>query len=191
MDDGNFLLAANSDWYEKCGSGSSDVWVFKCDSNGRILAETTFEGRGPEIAVTKNKQCAVVYNTVTFPEHRISVRGLDDKLNSIWKVEGLSQTARGTSAYKIAADGNDNFIVAGCEFGVPRLWKINSKGIQLWEHKVDTAFRVLGLDSLLVTESRYVISGPAQTRPDPNSQPATISRDDSDIVLALIDEQNP
>jgi hypothetical protein len=216
-ENGEILLAANSGSYNKFGAGPSEVWILKCDKEGKVLAETVLQGRHPAIAVAKERIVAVVYNRADFPKEDICVVGLDDRLNAVWKVESLSTEQVGVGIFNIAAASKGGFVVAGVKsglavemagsrllisplppdskFDLPWVWKIDKNGNITWEVEIDSDVSVSMVSGLLATDDGCIISGPANLEPavsyDPNGQVVIDrSHDDTDIFVAAVVEDN-
>ncbi|MHC4643755.1 MAG: hypothetical protein ACYS32_19095 [Planctomycetota bacterium] len=194
-DDGSFILAANSGEYNKFGGGQSDIWIIKCDRQGNVISEATFEGRHPTIAITKDGICAVSFNKASFPKVDLQIMGLDEKLNKIWGPQALYE-GQGVGIYNIKTDSADNFIIAGSKFMEVGLWKYNRKGNEIWSIPVRTQMSVPLIHLLITTENEYILAGagvdlalalenydPNQKKPGPNEH-----RDNMDIFITKVVE---
>ena len=216
-ENGEILLAANSGSYNKFGAGPSEVWILKCDKEGKVLAETVLQGRHPAIAAGKEGIVAVVYNRANFPEEDICVVGLDDRLNAVWKVESLSTEQVGGGIFNIAAGSKGGFVVAGSKMdvpvvmagwtllipplapdskiGLPWIWKIDKNGNIIWELELDTGLSLGMVYGLLATDDGCIITGSADLEVaalyDPNGQVVIDrSHDDTDIFVASVAEDS-
>lgn len=194
-DDGSFILAANSGEYNKFGGGQSSIWIIKCDRQGNVISEATFEGRHPTIAMTKDGICTVSFNKADFPKVDLQIMGLDKKLNKIWGPQALYE-GQGFGMYNIKTDSAGNFIIAGAKFGEVWLWKYDRKGNEIWSIPVKTQMAVAAILSLLTTENEYIMAGfgvdlaialenydPNQKKPGPNEH-----KDLADIFIAKVAE---
>jgi hypothetical protein len=194
-DDGSFILAANSGEYNKFGGGQSSIWVVKCDPEGNVISEATFEGRHPTIAITKDGICAVSFNKASFPKVDLQVMGLDKKLNKIWGTQALYE-GQGVGIYNIKTDIAGNFIIAGSKFSEVWLWKYDRKGNEIWSIPVRTQMAVPLIHLLITTENEYILAGsgmdlaialgnydPNQKKPEPDEH-----RDNMDIFIAKVAE---
>ena len=194
-EDGSFILTANSGEYNKFGGGESSVWIVKCDPEGNVISEATFEGRHPTIAITKDGICAVSFNTADFPSVNLQIMGLDKKLNKIWGPQALYE-GQGAGIYNIKTDSAGNFIIAGAKFGEVWLWKYDRKGNEIWSIPVRTQMAVPLIHLLITTENEYILAGsgmdlaialqnydPNQKKPGPDEH-----QDNMDILIAKVAE---
>jgi len=194
-DDGSFILAANSGEYNKFGGGQSNIWIIKCDRQGNVISEATFEGRHPTIAITKDGICAVSFNKASFPKVDLQIMGLDEKLNKIWGPHTLYE-GQGVGIYNIKTDGAGNFIIAGSKFMEVWLWKYDRKGNEIWSIPVRTQMAAPLIHLLITTENEYILAGsgmdlalaienydPNQKKPEPDEH-----RDNMDIFIAKVNE---
>jgi hypothetical protein len=193
-EDGGFTLAANSGQYNKFGAGLSDVWIVKCGKTGNILAETSFPGRHPTIAMTRNGHYAVSYNVADFPAGDMYITGLDEKLDKIWEIKSIDKNP-GSGIYRIAVDSRGNFVVAGSKFGKLWLWKISDKGAVVWDAPVNNQNDVVQVESLLVNGCDYVLAGGAikqspVPRDENNKRKEDVQWDINDILVSKVTEVN-
>ncbi len=194
-DDGSFILSANSGKYNKFGSGQSNIWIIKCDRQGNVISEATFEGRHPTIAITKNGIYAVSFNKADFPKVDLQIMGLDKKLNKIWGPHTLYK-GDGLGMYNVETDSAGNFIIAGSKFSEIWIWKYDRKGKELWSIPVKTQMAVPLIHLLITNENEYIMAGfgmdlalalenynPNQKKREPNEH-----KDLADIFIAKVAE---
>lgn len=192
-DDGSFILAANSGEYNKFGGGQSNIWIIKCDRQGNVISEATFEGRHPTIAITEGGICAVSFNKASFPKVDLQVMGLDEKLNKIWGPQALYK-GQGVGMYNIKTDSTGNFIIAGSKFMEVWLWKYDRKGNEIWSIPVRTQMAAPLIHLLITTENEYILAGSgmdlalALENYDPNQKKRGPDehRDNMDIFIAKV-----
>jgi hypothetical protein len=195
VDDGSFILAANSGEYNKFGGGQSNIWIIKCDRQGNVISEATFEGRHPTIDITKDGICAVSFNKASFPKVDLQIMGLDIKLNKIWGPQALYE-GQGVGIYNIKTDIADNFIITGSKFMEVWLWKYDREGNEIWSIPVRTRMSVPLIDLLITTEDEYILAGAgtdlaiALENYDPNQKKRGPDehRDNMDIFIAKVAE---
>jgi len=98
--DGGIICVAASGHYNKFGQGPSEVWVFKCDSTGRLLAEARIPGarlmKAAQSIAGDGEQFAVVYSKTELPpiceagvtgdlSFAAGVSAFDGQLRSVWR----------------------------------------------------------------------------------------------------------
>ena len=192
-DDGSFVLAANSGEYNKFGGGQSNIWIIKCDRQGNVISDATFEGRHPTIDITKDGICAVSFNKADFPKVNLQIMGLDEKLNKIWGPHTL-YNGQGIGMYNIKADSAGNFIIAGSKFMEVWLWKYDKKGKELWSVAAKTQVAVPLIEGFLATENEYTLSGCGKDlslevlKRDQKKRKPDEHQDLADILIAKVTE---
>ncbi len=162
---GGFVFIGSTGKYNKFGQGPSEIWLFKIDSAGKIVAEIRFpDGRimskgGPFIA-KNGKQFAVVYSTSQLPDIRsvdvsrvpsftAEIVALDYELKKLWSKRLADYSSVVTPLVTATADGN--YLVAGAVRKGPRIDKIGGGGKVIWSQttqvrsKGSPVYNVLGL----------------------------------------------
>jgi hypothetical protein len=164
-EDGGFVFLGSSGKYNKFGQGPSEIWIFKCDSAGNVVAETRFpDGRimskGGRFIARHAKQFAVVYSTSQLPDIRrvdvskapsftAEIVALDYELEKLWSkpLAGYSSVATPL----IAATPDGNYLVTGPVSKGPRIDKIGDGGKVIWSQttqvksKGSPTYNILGL----------------------------------------------
>jgi hypothetical protein len=158
LKDGGFILSADSGNYNKFGAGPSEAWIIKCDRDGNILNETTFNGRHPTVTVNGDVT-AVVFNKADFPQQDISVVGLDEKLKTIWKIDSLFGKTGGTGMLRAIANKQGDFVLAGNKSLAAEIWKVSKDGNILGELEIKDANLCVQFESLLQTKTGYLVAG--------------------------------
>jgi hypothetical protein len=156
--DGGFILGIDSGVYNKFGGGPSEVWIIKCDPNGNILGETTFEGRHPTVTIN-GAITAVVFNKENFPQQDVAIVGLDGDLKTIWRIDSLFGKADGLGMLRTIVNKQGNFVLAGNKFGAAALWEISKDGNRLGEIGIKGAEYCVLFNSLLQTPAGYLVAG--------------------------------
>jgi hypothetical protein len=159
LKDGGFIFSADSGSYNKFGGGPSEAWIVKCDRDGNILKEITFDnGRHPTVTVSDDI-AAVVFNKENFPQQDISVLGLDSGLKTVWRIDSLFGKTGGLGMLTTIVDKQGNFILAGSKFDSTSIWKISKKGKIHEEIEIKDAEHCVRFDSLLQTPGGYIVAG--------------------------------
>jgi hypothetical protein len=192
---GEIVFAANSGSNNKFGAGECNVWVVKCDKDGKVLAKTTFPGRHPGVAVSNEEAIAVVYNRENFPKQDICAVGLDGKLHETWRLNGLVTDNIGVGLARIVAGVPDGFAVA-CGSKGPVLLRISEKGKLLWEESIplpENAISVTIVETVLAGKGDYYLNGHIGFMPvynqDPNgTRTFDTKADRDDVMVARIRE---
>jgi hypothetical protein len=187
--DGGFVLAADSGIYNKFGGGPSIAWIIKCDKNGGIVSETTFEGRHPTVAV--NGITTVVTNRADFPQQDMAVVGLDGELKTLWQIESLFGKTGGGGLFRIIVNQQGDFVLAGNKFLTARLWIIDKKGRCLRECEIEDAKHCVIFDCLFETPEGFLIAGgvphmSALTSSSEGKFEQGIQRDNMNILVAEV-----
>jgi hypothetical protein len=165
------------------------VWVVKCDRDGKVLAQITFPGRHPGVAVSNEGAIAVVYNRENFPKQDICVAGMDGKLRETWRLDSLMADNMGVGLARIVAGVPDGFAVA-CSSKEPVLLRISEQGKLLWEESIplpENAISVPAIETLLAGKGNYYLNGLIGFMPvynqDPNGRRVFDKRADRDDVM--------
>jgi hypothetical protein len=161
QEDGGFILGANSGIYNKFGAGPSEVWIIKCDRDGNILKETTFEGRHPTV-IGNGDITAVVFNKENFPQQDMAVVGLNGELETLWRIDSLFGKTGGLGMLTTIVDKQGNFVLAGNKFLAARIWKVGKDGDILGEIEIEGAEYCVQFE-LLQTPTGYLVAGHAPT----------------------------
>ncbi len=156
--DGGFILAADSGNYNKFGGGPSQAWIIKCDPNGNILCETTFEGRHPTVTLNGDIT-AVVFNKEDFPQQDMAVVALDTQMKTLWRIDSLFGKTGGLGMLATTVNKQGNFILAGSKFGAAGLWEVSKAGNRLQEIEIEGAKHCVRFDCLLLTPTGYLVAG--------------------------------
>jgi hypothetical protein len=187
--DSGFILSADSGSYNKFGGGPSEVWIVKCDPNGNILRETTFEGRHPNVVVNGDIT-AVIFNKENFPQQDMAVVGLDGDLKTLWRIDSLFGKAGGLGMLRAIVNKEGNFVLAGNKFGAAGLWEISKDGKIKGEIEIEGAEQCVQLE-LLQTAAGYLVAGHT---PNMSKMPRTtngqrdksVQWDNTDILVAEV-----
>jgi hypothetical protein len=156
--DGGFILGIDSGVYNKFGGGPSEAWIIKCDPNGNILDETTFDGRHPTVTINGDVT-AVVFNKEDFPQQEVAIVGLDKDLKILWRIDSLFGKAGGLGMLATIVNKQENFVLAGSKFRSAALWKVSKDGKILEEIEIRDANFCPHFDSLLQTPAGYLVAG--------------------------------
>lgn len=157
LKDGGFILSADSGIYNKFGGGPSEAWIVKCDTKGKILKETIFEGRHPSVIINGDI-AAVVFNKEDFPQQDIGVAGLDKKLKTRWRIDSLFGKRDGLGMLATIVNKKGNFVLAGSKFGAAGLWEISKEGKIIKEYEIESSEFGAQL-GLMQTSNGYIICG--------------------------------
>jgi hypothetical protein len=188
--DGGFILSVDSGNYNKFGGGPSEAWIIKCDPNGNILSETTFDGRHPTVTIN-GAIAAVVFNKENFPQQDMAVVGLDGDLKTLWRIDSLFGKAGGLGMLRTIVNKQGNFVLAGNKFLAAELWKISKDGNVLGEIAIEDANFCVQFDSLLQTPAGYLVAGAVSNmsempRTADGKRDETKQWDISDILVAEV-----
>jgi hypothetical protein len=156
--DGGFILGIDSGVYNKFGGGPSEAWIIKCDPNGTIIGETTFDGRHPTV-IGNGDITAVVFNKENFPQQDIAVVGLDKKLKTIWRIDSLFGKTGGTGMLRTIVNEQGNFVLAGNKSLAAEIWKVSKDGNVMGELEIKDANMCVQFESLLQTPTGYLVAG--------------------------------
>jgi hypothetical protein len=193
LKDGSFILSADSGKYNKFGGGPSETLIIKCNRNGGIENKATFEGRHPSVVVNGDVT-AVVFNKEDFLQQDISVVGLDAQFKTIWKIDSLFGKTAGIGMMATIVNKEGYFVLGGQKSMMPMaasIWEISKKGDILAEIGVEDANRCVRFDSLLQTQSGYLVAGsiskmPEMPRTPDGQQDKEVQRDTEDILVAEV-----
>jgi hypothetical protein len=190
LKDGGFILSADSGKYNKFGGGPSEAWIIKCDHDGNIMNETTFDGRHPGVMVSGDVT-AVVFNKENFPQQNMAVVGLDGELKTLWRIDSLFGKTGGLGMLTTIVDKQGNFVLGGDKFMAVSIWKISKKGDMLEEIEIEDANKCIRFDSLLQTPTGYLFAGsiskPSKMPRTPNGQwNKEVQWDNMDILVAEV-----
>ena len=108
----NFIVAGQSGHFNKFGGGPSDVWLLRCDADGKVVDEKLFPGRTPHIAgPLEGGGVGMIFDLRNDIMSDQSVALVDASLNVVWqKSADISATMAERPA--IAQAGHDHFVIA-------------------------------------------------------------------------------
>ncbi len=187
--DGGFILAVDSGNYNKFGGGPSEAWIIKCDHDGNILKETTFEGRHPTV-IGNGDIMAVLFNKEDFPQQDMAIVGLDNELKTLWRIDSLFGKTGGLGMLVTIVNKQGNFVLAGNKFLAARIWEISKDGKILEEIEIEGAEHCVQFE-LIQTPTGYLV---AVHTPNMFKMPLTadgkigkdVQADHTDILVAEV-----
>lgn len=195
-ENGDIVFSANSGQNNKFGAGECNVWVVRCDKEGKVLEQKSFPGRHPSVAISTKGTIAVAYNRQDFPKQDIRVVGLDSKLRETWRVDSLLSDDIGVGLTCTVAGVPDGFAVASGG-GNPILGRIGEKGKVAWKISVplpENAISAPAVETVLSNRGRYIVGSIVGYMPtiseDPNGRHVIDSDcDQDDILVAKVKER--
>lgn len=122
-DKGDFLIVGYSVKSEKpISSESSDIWILKCDAEGKIISEELFPGypfptNEPQVCQLDSGDFVVLYYKsplITAIDYKVKTFSPD--LKELWEKQIFKSEEKGppSASFKIKAIPRGGFFVAGC-----------------------------------------------------------------------------
>ena len=144
----------------------SEVWLVRCDSQGRKQSEKAFSGSMPDACAVGGDDFALVCYKAGDPDTGVWLEKMHGDLQSKWSKKVCSVEPPAVPFHIVSADGG--FVLAGTK-GL-RFWSagLNEKGNELWHFQDtrDETHALLCLDMTSSEEGVFVLTSMESQRQD-------------------------
>ncbi len=156
--DGSFFLVENSGAQTEYITDTSDVFIAKYNAKGEKENEQYLSGRYGNIVKGQNNSLVILYDKSHTRAQDFWAQAYDSELTPLWN-RNVTTTPFGIGNFKIAAQPNGNFVVAGLmvDTGKTFVSYHDSLGVKKWDCMSNKPEYAFDIDVVCADSACYLV----------------------------------